>query len=64
MRSSNDQSGIVHQMNTSLLPDVATHFGAVMSCEEEDQRIGIRVCLRRNNITEILKYILWALTVF
>ena len=39
MRSSNDQSGIVHQMNTSLLPDVATHFGAVMSCVKDDDII-------------------------
>lgn len=29
-RSSSDVSGVVHQMNTSILPDVATHFGAEM----------------------------------
>jgi len=31
MRLSSDSSGVVHQMNTSILPDVATHFGATLS---------------------------------
>ena len=31
MRLSSDGSGVVHQMDTSILPDVATHFGATLS---------------------------------
>ena len=38
-RSSSDISGVVHQMNTSILPDVATHFGAEMRCVKDNDII-------------------------
>jgi len=39
-RSSSDVSGVVvHQMNTSILPDVATHFGAEMRCAKDNDII-------------------------